>query len=599
MDEPNLHDYLAVLRRRRRVVALSALAAIAAALVISLVQTPQYRAETELLLRRTASEEILVDEVGQVRSSTDSERELNNEIRLIESRAVRDAVDDVYDGPLDVDDVTAGAPASDSNDVLDISLVSDDPGAAAELVNLYAETYLTERQDRQIADLIAASEEIQTRLDGLREQIAEVGRPLDDINARIAAAPTGSAQRTQLEDQRQTVFAQVLPQLAPLQSRESSFRGQLEQLEVTQDLTRAGGIEVLAPADEPDSPVSPNTVGNLVVGALIGLLGGIGLAFAVEYLDDSVGSKEQAERLTNLPTLGVIPKGLDGATGAELVSVEDPSSPAAEAFRSLRTSVKFLGLDSAMKTVLVTSAAASEGKTVTAANLATVLAQRGDRVLLVGADLRRPRIHELFGAPQSPGLTTVLLGDATAESTIFAIEEVAGLYVMPPGPTPPNPAELLDSSRARELFASLGELYDTAVVDAPPVLPVTDAQVLAAIADAVLLVVAFRETSKRGLARAIELLSQVQAPLVGTVLNLVPANEGYAGQPYRYESYRNRSERRRQRDEAHAAVDPAVHPAHLSNNGGHQAPPDPDHSGAPRSAGNEEAERGAAVDEPR
>jgi capsular exopolysaccharide synthesis family protein len=595
MDEPNLHDYLAVLRRRRRVVALSVLAALAAALVISLVQTPQYRAETELLLRRTASEEILVDEVGQVRSSTDSERELNNEIRLIESREVRDAVDEAYDGPLDVDDVTAGAPASDSNDVLDISLVSSEPAEAAELVNLYAETYLTERQDRQVADLLAASEEIQTRLDGLREQIAEVSRPLDDINAQVAAAPANSPQRTQLEDQRQTVLAQVLPQLAPLQSRESSFRGQLEQLEVTQDLTRAGGIEVLAPAEEPDSPVSPNTVGNLVVGALIGLLGGIGLAFAVEYLDDSVGSKEQAERLTGLPTLGVIPKGLDGASSTELVSLEDSSSPAAEAYRSLRTSVKFLGLDASITTVLVTSAAASEGKTVTAANLATVLAQRGDRVLLVSADLRRPRIYELFGAPQSPGLTTVLLGDATAESTIYGIEEVAGLYVMPPGPTPPNPAEMLDSSRARELFASLADRYDTVIVDAPPVLPVTDAQVLAGIADAVLLVVAFRETSKRGLGRAIELLAQVDAPLVGTVLNLVPAKEGYAGEPYRYDTYRNRSERRRQREEPRDEG-AAVHPAHLSGNGVQNPSAGRNHDAGPRPA-DEEARRDAAVDE--
>jgi len=565
MDEPKLQDYVAVLRRRRRVLVLSILVAVGAALAISLVQTPQYRAESELLLRRTASEELLVDEVGQVRSSMDSERELNNEIRLIQSRAVRDAVDDVYDGPLDVDDVTAGAPASESNDVLDISVTASDPAEAAALVNLYAETYIAERKARQVADLLETGEEIQSRLDGLREQIAEVSRPLDDINARIAATPVDSPQRSELEEQRQAVLAQVLPQLAPLQSRESSFRGQLEQLEVTQDLTQAGGVEVLTPAEEPDAPVSPNTVANLVVGGLIGLLGGIALAFAVEYLDDSVGSKDEAERITRLPTLGVIPKATDASV--DLVTVGDPSSPAAEAYRSLRTSVKFLALDASVRTILVTSAAASEGKTVTAANLATVLAQRGDRVLLVGGDLRRPRVHELFGSPQSPGLTTVLVGDATAETTTYSVEEVPGLYVMPPGPTPPNPAELLDSNRARDLFASLRDTFDAVVVDAPPVLPVTDAQILAASADAVLLVVAYRETSKRGLTRSMELLAQVEAPLVGVVLNLVPTNEGYAGQPYRYETYRSRSERRRRRERS-AAPDAEVDvPQHISRNG--------------------------------
>jgi len=565
MDEPKLQDYVAVLRRRRRVLVLSILVAVGAALAISLVQTPQYRAESELLLRRTASEELLVDEVGQVRSSMDSERELNNEIRLIQSRAVRDAVDDVYDGPLDVDDVTAGAPASESNDVLDISVTASDPAEAAALVNLYAETYIAERKARQVADLLETGEEIQSRLDGLREQIAEVSRPLDDINARIAATPVDSPQRSELEEQRQAVLAQVLPQLAPLQSRESSFRGQLEQLEVTQDLTQAGGVEVLTPAEEPDAAVSPNTVANLVVGGLIGLLGGIALAFAVEYLDDSVGSKDEAERITRLPTLGVIPKATDASV--DLVTVGDPSSPAAEAYRSLRTSVKFLALDASVRTILVTSAAASEGKTVTAANLATVLAQRGDRVLLVGGDLRRPRVHELFGSPQSPGLTTVLVGDATAETTTYSVEEVPGLYVMPPGPTPPNPAELLDSNRARDLFASLRDTFDAVVVDAPPVLPVTDAQILAASADAVLLVVAYRETSKRGLTRSMELLAQVEAPLVGVVLNLVPTNEGYAGQPYRYETYRSRSERRRRRERS-AAPDAEVDvPQHISRNG--------------------------------
>jgi capsular exopolysaccharide synthesis family protein len=588
MDDPKLQDYFLVLRRRRRVLVIAVLVAVGAALAISLIQTPRYRAESELLLRRTASEELLVDEVGQVRSSTDSERELNNEIRLIESRAVRDAVAEVYGGPLDIDGVSAGARASESNDVLDISMTAADPAEAAELVNRYAETYIAERKERQVADLLATGEEIQTTLDQLREQIAEVSRPLDDINAQVAATPPGSPQRAELEDQRQVVLTQVLPQLAPLQSRESSFRGQLEQLEVTQDLTRSGGVEVLTPAEEPTSPVSPNTVGNLVIGGMIGLLGGIALAFAVEYLDDSVGSKDEAERITGLPTLGVIPKRSNASS--DLVAVGEPTSPAAEAYRSLRTSVKFLALDTSVKTILVTSAAASEGKTITAANLATVLAQRGDRVLLVGGDLRRPRVHKLFGSPQSPGLTTALIGDATTESITYEVEEVPGLHVMPPGAMPPNPAELLDSSRARDLFGSLRNRFDTVVIDAPPVLPVTDAQILAGRADAVLLVVAFRETSKRGLARSIELMAQVGAPLVGTVLNLVPTNEGYAGQPYRYDTYRSRSERRRKREESHEQWDEVLVPAHLAGNGVETA-------AEPRHPDEHDAQLGVAADD--
>jgi tyrosine-protein kinase len=553
MDDPSLRDYVAVLHRRRRVVAAAVLVAVAIALAISLLTTRKYRASAELLLQRTAGEEVVVDEVGQVRSGADAERELNNEIRFIESQTVRQAVDDRYDGPLDVDDVTASASASETNDVIEVALVSTDGAAAAELVNLYTHTYIDVRREHHVEQLLAASERIQARLDEVRERIAEVSRPLDEIEAQVAAAPADSAERAELEDERQTVLSQVLPQLAPLQSRESSFRGQIAQLEVSQDLTRLGGVEVLDAADEPTSPVSPDMPANLVVGGLIGLLGGIALAFVVDRLDDSVRSKEVLEQITGLPTLGIIPKGVatkgsNGSPSIDLIGLQDPSSSVSEAYRLLRTSARFLGLDAPVRTILVTSASPSEGKTTTAANLAITLAQGGDRVLLVGADLRRPRVHELFGAPQNPGLTSVLLGETTPESAAFGIEEVPALHVMPPGPIPPNPAELLDSPRTCELFTSLAVRYDTVVIDSPPVLPVTDAQVLSRSAGAVLLVVAHGETSKRGLARAMELLGQVDAPLVGTVLNLVPAGQDYTGSTYRYDTDRSRSERRRQRE---------------------------------------------------
>jgi polysaccharide biosynthesis transport protein len=572
MNEPSLRDYLTALRRRRWVVVLVVIVAVGAALAISLVQTPEYRAEAQLLLRRTPSQEILIGDGGQISSSTDSERELNNEIRLIESRTVRDAVEETYDGPLDVDDVDGSAPASDANDVLEVSLVSPRPAAAADLVNLYVETYISERRNRQVENLLTAGEEIQNRLDDVRAEIAAVSQPLDEIDAQIAATPQDSGERAELEQQRQTLSDRLQPQLSPLQSRESTFSGQLEQLQATQDLVRAGGVEVLTPAEEPNSPVSPRTVANVVVAGLIGLLGGIALAIARDHLDDSIGSKEEVEDITKVPTLGLIPKGAKGSAAIDLISVTKPTSPAAEAYRSLRTSVKFLGLESSVKTILVTSAGASEGKTVTAANLAAVLSQRGDRVLLVGGDLRRPRVHQLFGAPQTPGLTTVLLGDAPPGAAIYAVEEVPRLHVMAPGSIPPNPAELLDASRTRLLFSTLADNYDTVIIDAPPLLPVTDSQILTSVADGVLLVVAYRETSRRGLARAVELLGQVDAKIVGSVLNLVPTREGYAGQPYRYETYRSRSERRRRRarrgEDAHASV----HPTHLSGNGERTAP---------------------------
>lgn len=562
MDEPSLQDYIAVFRRRRRVVVSCMVLVVALALGLSLTQTPQYRAESELLLKGTTSESLLVDGAGLVRSSRDSARELNNEIRRIESRKTRDAVDQAYDGPLDVDDVQAIAPASDENDIIKIRVTSSSAAAAKELVDQFAETYVETRRETQVEDLLAAGEEIQTRLDDIQAQIRQVRAPLDAIEAGIAAATAGSPERAQLEAERDSMAVQLAPQLSPLQNRESSFHSQLEQLQATQDLSTSGGVTILAPASEPTSPVSPRTVRNVMVGGLVGLLGGFVLAYYVDRLDDSVGSKEECEQLTSLPTLGMIPKTAGLAKSGELVSIDDQTSVAAESYRLLRTSLKFLSIDKHLKTILVTSTAASEGKTVTAANIAVILAQSGERVLIVGADLRRPRVHGLLGARQTPGLTSVLLDDVSVASTIYAIEEVPGLYIMPPGPTPPNPAELLESQRARDILSALEAAYDRVVIDSPPVLPVTDSQILARVADAVLVVVAYRETSRRGLKRAMELLGQVAAPVVGTVLNLVPAREEYGGLPYRYTTYRSRSERRRRRESTDMTDAPA--PQHIA-----------------------------------
>src|SRR5262245_52136743 len=153
MDEPTLRGTLAVLRRRRRLIVLCVLVATAAALVLSLVQTPRYRARTDLLLKRSESEDLLASQLGQGRSGADASRDLNNEIRLIESGTVRDAVADAYDGPLRVHDVTASAPASDRSDVIEIAMTSSDAKEATRLVNLYAKTYIDERRRRAVGDM--------------------------------------------------------------------------------------------------------------------------------------------------------------------------------------------------------------------------------------------------------------------------------------------------------------------------------------------------------------------------------------------------------------------------------------------------------------
>ena len=218
---------------------------------------------------------------------------------------------------------------------------------------------------------------------------------------------------------------------------------------------------------------------------------------------------------------------------AAVASSAEPTSPAAEAYRSLRTSLQFTRQAQELRTLLVTSPAAAEGKTSTLANLGAVFAQAGERVALVSCDLRRPRLGQLFGVEEQSGLTTVLLGQQTLEQALQQVPGYDCLWVLGAGPVPPNPAELLDGPKAREIFATLRENFDLVLVDSPPVLPVTDAMVLSKYADRTLLVVAAGQTKRTELQRAAERFAQANSPVVGIVLNEVTKQSGY-GSGYGY-----------------------------------------------------------------
>jgi capsular exopolysaccharide synthesis family protein len=220
--------------------------------------------------------------------------------------------------------------------------------------------------------------------------------------------------------------------------------------------------------------------------------------------------------------------------GKAIVAVSsDPASPAAEAYQSLRTSLQFVRQAHEVRTLLVTSPAAAEGKTSVVANLGTVSARAGERVVLVSCDLRRPRLGKFFGLDEKSGLTTVLKGERTLEQELQQVPGYDCLWVLGAGVVPPNPAELLNGPKAREVFATLQEDFDLVLVDSPPVLPVADAMVLSTYADGTLVVVAPGQTRKAGLQRTAERFAQAKVPMVGIVLNRVTKKNGY-GYGYGY-----------------------------------------------------------------
>jgi polysaccharide biosynthesis transport protein len=324
---------------------------------------------------------------------------------------------------------------------------------------------------------------------------------------------------------------------------------------------KATNIRVVDPAEIPSRPVKPRKTLNLALGALLGLVFGIGLAFFQEYLDNSLKSPDDVARYLSIPTLGTIPnlqslneknsygygygnkakkaaKAVEKATERiplELISHESPSSLMAEAYRSMRTSLLLSSADRSPQVVLITSAVPSEGKTVTAINTAISLTQTGKRVVLIDADMRKPRVHSVFAFGNVLGLSSFLTGAAVLKD-VLQESPVPNLFVLPCGIIPPNPGELILSSRFTQLLQVLRQYFDYVVIDSPPVASVSDARVLASSADAVMLVVKAFSTSRDLAKRAVDLLMHSRASNVSVILNDldVHAKTGY------YSSYSGR-----------------------------------------------------------
>ncbi len=349
-----------------------------------------------------------------------------------------------------------------------------------------------------------------------------------DINATDLAIAEAERHTSRLE----SIVAQItsdtadLPlELATISRLESqielarstyqTFMVQLEQSKLREAI-KGGGALVIDRAVEPEE-IKPNPGRVMLFAFALGLFCGLMFALLLEALDDTFHGPEDLTHYTDIPFLGMVP--MLETPPDELVTITAPKSPPAEAYRALRSNITFSQVDSPAHTFLLTSAGAGEGKSLTVANLAVVFAQAGQRVLLIDSDLRRPALQRLLHIDRASGLTNALIGESSLEDVIVEIEQVPGLYVVPTGPLPPNPADLLDSERMTEIIREATQFADIVFLDSPPAIVLTDAVLLSSKVDQTLLVAECDHVSRTAFTELIRLIRHARGNILGAILN--------------------------------------------------------------------------------
>jgi non-specific protein-tyrosine kinase len=416
---------------------------------------------------------------------------------------------------------------SSETQLMRITVESGDPQQAADLANAIPVIFARQNAARQATRYVDSKDNLTKELEVLQTDI-------DQKQAQLSALGTGDTTNKQGDISRlQTELTQLQQSRAGILQSFVNIR--LAETQSTDNIT------VVEPATVPTAPIRPRIFQNVLLASVFGLMLSLGLIFLIEYLDDRIRTPDQIDQHLGLPVIGLIAKiqlNSRNPIGADsLVAVSQPRSPVTEAFRSLRTNIQFAGVDKQMRILLVTSAGPTEGKSTVAANLAVVMAQAGLRVVLLDGDLRRPTVHKFFEQSDRTGLTDIMLQDPSRWNGVTKSTTVDNLSMILSGPLPPNPSELLGSKRMRQLFDYLLTSSDMIIVDAPPLLPVTDALVLSQMADGVVLVVNIGATRLPEAIQAKTQMDQAGANIIGAVLNMIPTGRGQYSYYYYYHRY--------------------------------------------------------------
>jgi capsular exopolysaccharide synthesis family protein len=587
-------QYLMLTRRWAWLLIVGLLLGGASAFVFSISQQPVYQATTRVLVMRAP------DSGTSDFTYLDDQQLAQTYTQTITTRPILDAVSQKLGTKVTVDQITAQI--IPNTQLLLISVEDTDPKRSAEITNTLVDVFIDQNNQLQAGRFAASEESLQaqinqietqitafesqtsaasqedinnakTQMGILQQQIVALQGELTQLNPPVtpgSRVPTPSAEvQAQINQKQLTLkqlqgmydlYQQLYNNLVVLGNNGNLTSGQsgAQQLQSTlalyqqihanllssyenvrlSRLRSTSNIVPVEPAVTPTAPIRPKPITNTVLGVIVGLLLAGGIAFLIEYMDDSIKNPEDVERILGVPVIGYIGEVSSGKKKSVLMNVANqPRSPVAEAFRSLRTNLEFAGVNHPLHTILITSPGPGDGKTTVAANLASIFAQGGKRVMLVDADLRRPAVHRFFSLDNHVGLTDVFRGRLTLDAVTHSWNGTGELTVLTSGNLPPNPAEILASEKMAQLLIFLKEQRDMVIIDSPPSI-VADAQVLAAKADGVIIVLWPGHTHWEEARAMLEQLRRAEARVVGVVFNRIPQNRtNYYGGYKHYSPY--------------------------------------------------------------
>jgi capsular exopolysaccharide synthesis family protein len=382
-----------------------------------------------------------------------------------------------------------------------------------------------------------------------QEREAFVTQQLDSLEAKIAST---EAEIARLQEEMAGMIsarqiADTQSQVATLETLLNTFQTNYGNLLATTDEGAINTLRIVEPAPLPVQSINDGKLMTILLGAAIGFTLAAGAAYLMEYLDNTLKTPEEIAKAFGLPLIGFLGEAEAGEDDESLIVVSEPRSAMAEAFRMLRTNLEFAAVDHPLRTILITGPEPGSGKTTVATNLALSIVQAGKKVLLLDADLRRPRVHELLGISRSPGFTDIFRETIELDDAIRHWGDRDALSAVTSGDPPPNPTELLGSPRTEKILAEIREAADVVVVDSPPFV-VVDAAILAARVDGVVLVLRPGRTTEQAVKAMLEQLERAEARLLGVVINRIPRRGGtyygsyrqyYAPQYYAASSYEN------------------------------------------------------------